>query len=224
MAIAVGQTTDTLIGPSVVGVASGSYTFVGGNNIVIFIISGNSGATVPTAVTAGGITLTNVDVGGANQNGANAYIWLFYGVGIPVGSQTCTATIVGGGTTVNINVLEYTGVSQTTPLDTNVDGAGNKFKKIQNTANIGTFALTVATTGEWIVSGANGNSTVSGGTNNHLRDAIGGPSMGDSNGSVTAGAYSFGWAVTGSAVGCSYAIGLVPFVAATANGGFFLII
>lgn len=97
----------------------------GASNYIGVVFLGPFGSTrSASGVTWGGASMTQLAGVTDATPGVGASYYIFYIVNPPTGAQTVTATTTN---TYGMGVLTYSGVDQTTPFDTNFDGAANAF-------------------------------------------------------------------------------------------------
>lgn len=172
---------------------SQTYTVTAGNPVVLFFAENSTG--VSMTATCGGKTMTSI---GSITPFLTYNLQVFYATGVSSGSQTCTATVSSGTATMDVQVISYTGVDQTTPVDQGncVNGSGST-----------TFTYTTAHANEWIVGNVNALAVVTAGTGivNYYANG-GGPGFGDSGNLAVATSHSITFTHTLNGGGCALAL------------------
>ena len=199
-----------------------SHTTAGSNRALVAVLQlgGSNPATQYTsvAITYNGVSMT----GNASADIilTNRRTIVFALLNPASGANNLSVTWGGGGTEVRLFALSYTGVHQTTGLDSwaenSASGAGTTL----------TVSVTTAAENCWLVGGifvregGSGNITISSGTVRSQDQTSG---AGD-NGPLAAGARTMAWVVPANALGNGSTAALVALapVAATSNSNFFV--
>lgn len=179
--------------------------------IIFLQVSNDTGSRV-TSVTVGGSNATFIrkdQLGGAAQEE-----YSYYYVNPPTSSTAYTVTCADASDDVEIHVLIYTGVDQTTPCPQNTFASGT---------STATPTVTTTVDNSWLASvsrnTSNGPSTASTGTTTRNSGSL--ANSGDSNGAKSpTGSYSMAWT---RASGTTYAslVSIAPTTAAATNSNFF---
>ena len=149
-----------------------------------------------SGITYTGGSMTKINAIAATLEGFNQSTELWYGLAPSSGSNTVTITLSGTAEYTTTNCSTYSGVSQSSPIDSNNTG--------QNTSNASSFTLTDTVVGSntWLVGYAwNRDTSISAGSGTTLRVTNTGSisTLSDSAAVVGTGSQTQNYNVTGSA-------------------------
>lgn len=158
-----------------------SHTCTGSDRILFVSANNNTASDYVTGITYNGVSMTKI--GASLQGGSTRYTNLYYLVAPATGANNVVISC-SGSTYIEAYTVSYTGVHQSSPIDTNRTDTGSSVTSL-------TCTLTTTADQCWLITaGSYGAGTLSGGASTYARNVSFSYGILDSNGARSIGSNS----------------------------------